>query len=105
MWAEAKDILGNLNMKRAFIILFSPLFLLLITSGLKPTIISSRQLLEHRKRGYHPECPERLSGILDLLESNSMVNLIEPSAIGSDERLKLAENAIEECTVLNMSMK
>lgn len=52
----------------------------------KPTIITSSAMLNHRPPSYHPECPERLSECLtmiDALKNSNAVHVMEPTGVRS----------------------
>ena len=52
----------------------------------KPIIITSSAMLHHRPPSYHPECPERLSECLtmiDALKTSDAVHVMEPTGVRS----------------------
>ena len=57
-----------------------------------PLITTSQALLKHKAQGYHPECPERLSGCLDVLkkmEDSSQIKILD---LNSETEIKPEEN-------------
>lgn len=52
----------------------------------KPIIITSSAMLHHRPPSYHPECPERLSECLtmiDALKNSDAIHVMEPTGVRS----------------------
>lgn len=63
----------------------------------KPIIITSSAMLHHRPPSYHPECPERLSECLtmiDALKNSNAVHVMEPTCVQSQTEYNRALDVI-----------
>ena len=52
-----------------------------------PCVITGEYFLNHKSRGYHPECPERISGCLAMLEDLKINGQIDLRKIDSESNM------------------
>ena len=87
-------MIASLTVNIIFLVLTGTI---LVINSYRPVIITSEKFLEHKKRNFHPERPERLlECFVTLKQLSDKIVFKNPSAESDDQRIQLALNFIRK---------